>query len=396
MHIVQYMKGFRVESGGVMRAVLDLGQTLAAHGHVVTLVTFDRTDVPTEWSGRNGTPSVMTIRKTRRRLERASAARLRETLARTDVLHLHVPWDPVCVQLGRLARVAAVPYVLSIHGMLDDWCMAQSTMKKRLYLALGGRRLLERAGGVHCTAQAEAQQSSKWYPRGRASVVPLIFDLAAYEQLPGPQLARDTFAAAMPVGAEPVVLFLSRLHPKKRPELLIEAAAHLRKAGVPCRLLIAGAGEPAYEQQLRQLVARRDLNDHVKFVGFVSGAEKLSLYQVSDVFALPTHQENWGFVLVESLACGVPVVTTTGVDIWSELESSGGAVVADAEPARLAEAIGGLLADPQRRREMGVRGRAWVLDSLHPDRVISRYADLYRSVVEAGPGQPRTGERRPS
>ncbi len=190
MNIVHYMAQFRVESGGVMRAVLDMCQALAVRGENVTLVTFDRTDVPRDWSGRDGKPSVVTVRKARRRLDRASAARLRQTLADADVVHLHVPWDAVCLQVARLARAAHVPYLVSVHGMLDDWCMAQSRIKKRLYLALGGRRFLERAGAVHCTAEAEARQSSKWYPRGRAVVVPLIVDVAPYQDLPGPQLAR--------------------------------------------------------------------------------------------------------------------------------------------------------------------------------------------------------------
>ncbi len=113
----------------------------------------------------------------------------------------------------------------------------------------------------------------------------------------------------------------------------------------------------------------------------MSGHEKLSLYQASDVFVLPTYQENWGFVLIESLACGTPLVTTRGVDIWSELESSGGAVIVDAEPGALATTIRSLLEDDGRRQEMGSRGRSWVLRTLHTDRVIDRYEALYRSLA---------------
>jgi glycosyltransferase involved in cell wall biosynthesis len=246
---------------------------------------------------------------------------------------------------------------------------------------------------VHCTAEAEARQSSRWFPRGDPRVLPLVFDIGQFEQLPGPKLAREKLASALPDDGVPVVLFLSRLHPKKRLETLIGSAAQLRDEGVACRFIVAGTGDADYEQALRRLVADRNLAGQFEFVGFVSGREKLSLFEASDLFVLPTHQENWGFVLVEALACGVPVVTTRGVDIWSELESSGGAVIIDAEPAPLAATIRGLLEDRDRRREMGSRGRAWVLESLHPDRVISGYVDLYDSIAD---GHGRTPGESPS
>jgi glycosyltransferase involved in cell wall biosynthesis len=119
----------------------------------------------------------------------------------------------------------------------------------------------------------------------------------------------------------------------------------------------------------------------VRFLGFVSGVEKVSLYQAADVLVLPTSQENWGFVLVESLACGTPVVTTKGVDIWPELQSSGGALIVPAEARAMAEAVGGLLSDPARRRAMGEIGRRWVFETLGADRVARGYEAMYGGVV---------------
>ncbi len=373
------MARIRLEEGGVVRAVLDMCGALAARGHSVTLLTFDSTDVPDDWADDN--PAVITLQTPAGLLPRlgpATTALVRDVFARADVVHLHVPWDLICRPLARLAGDARVPYFISIHGMLDDWCMAQKRLKKRVYLAMGGRGLLEGAQAVHCTAQAEADQSSRWFPRGRAAVVPLIFDLAEYEQLPGPEIARRRFAAQMGDDGEPVVLFVSRLHPKKRLDVLIEAAARLRDDGLACRFLIAGTGEPDYQQQLRGLVGQRELGDRVHFVGFVSGRDKLSLYQAADVFVLPTFQENWGFVLIESLACATPVITTRAVDIWPELQSSGGAVIVDATPDATAAAIAELLGDRERLDTMGPKGRAWVLDNLNIDRVLDSYEQLYR------------------
>lgn len=390
MRIVHYLSTIRLESGGVIRAVLDMSEQFTARGHDVTLLTFDHADVPASWVA--GGPGLPCVQKLAGRysqwagLTRSFTRQVDACLADADVVHMHVPWDYVCCRIAAVARRRDVPYVVALHGMLDDWCMEQGGWKKRLYLALAGRRLLENAAAVHCTCRLEAEQSRRWYPRGRVAVVPLIFNPAAFRQLPGPELARRSFASALGDDGEPVVLFLSRLHSKKRLDLLIEAAARLREIGPACRFVIAGTGEPDYEQAMRRLVAARGVADRVSFVGFVSGQEKISLFQACDLFVLPTDQDTWPFALIEPLACGLPLVTTRGVDIWEDLESSGGAVIVETQPANLAETIKALVEDPKRRRTMGRSGRAWVLDTLDPDRVVDRYEAMYRS--RNGPALP--------
>ncbi len=381
MKIVHYLGRMRLEDGGVVRAVLDLCAVLAARDHDVTLLTLDATDVPQQWiAGGDGRPGVVTLQPHAGPwpgLRRGAVVEARQCIATADAVHLHVPWDPVCRRLSQLALAAGVQYVVGLHGMLDDWCMGRKAFKKRLYLALGGRRFLERAAAVHCTAQAEREQSWKWYPRGRPIVVPLIFDLSEYEHLPGPELARRKFASAFPDDNVPIVLFLSRLHPKKRVELLIEAAMQLHDDGLTFKLLIAGTGEPQYEQSLRALVELKQLSARIAFLGFVSGRNKVSLYQASDVFVLPTSQENWGFVLLESLACATPVITTKGVDIWPELQSSGGAIIADETPQAFAAALADLILDREKRQRMQQQGRAWVQRNFNVDRVVEQYEQLY-------------------
>ena len=108
----------------------------------------------------------------------------------------------------------------------------------------------------------------------------------------------------------------------------------------------------------------------------MSGCAKLWLYEAADVFVLPTFQENWGFVLIESLACATPVITTRAVDIWPELQSSGASVIVDATPDATAAALSELLGDRARREAVGPTGRAWVLDNLSVDRVLDRYEQL--------------------
>ena len=343
---------------------------------------------PSDWSGGPGSakPFVLCLREGRGRLGTLSSAerrRIREELDAhpPDVAHLHAAWQPVNISLSGLYASMGVPYVLSIHGMLDDWSMAQSSLKKRIYHRFFLSRILGGARAVHCTAQAELDQSSKWYPREKGVVIPLVFDLSPYRDLPGPGAARDAFPDALGESDEMTLLFLSRINVKKGLAHLLHAASILADRGMRPRVLVAGVGDPPhYAEEMRALARRLGIEDRTHFLGLVTGDLKTSLYQASDLFVLPTSQENFGFVFPEALASGTPVVTTRGVDTWPELESSGGAVITIQDPPALADAIASF-SDPQTRREAGETGRARVFEWLDPERVVRDFITLYKEAA---------------
>lgn len=378
-----------LKDGGVVRALLDLCPALAAAGHEITMLCCRDKDIPETWrSGAAGVPRLVRLSMPGRfnLLGRDALAEAERALSGVDVLHVHGMWMPSNDQIAAAALRRGLPYVWSPHGMLDDWCMAQGAIKKRMYLRVRERSLLERAACVHCTAQAELDQARKWFPNGRGRVTPLLFDLQPFEALPGPDLARRTFGLPSPSDADhrPIVLFVSRLHPKKGVGVLLEAIARLNTpgGGPACTLVIAGEGEAEYVQGLQEQARRLGLGEHVKFVGFVAGELKTSLYQAADVFALPSSQENFGFVLVESLMCRTPVVTTRNVGIWPELETSGAAKIVAPEAGAFATAIAQMLGDEAGRRAMGERGREFVSRFLDPDRVLGELVEMYRGAVE--------------
>lgn len=390
MNVVHYLPRIVLAEGGVVRAVLDVCEVGAARGHGITLITHDVSDAPAAWrrGERSSEEEYVRMRvcdPPRLPLgffSKSQLAALDDVVAAADVVHLHTPWERANVQLAHLATRHGKPYVLTVHGMLDDWCMAQRGLKKRVYLSLAGRRLLDGAAAVHCTAEAERAQASKWFDASRAVVIPLIFDLGPFRTLPGPGPARASFGIAE--STEPVVLFLGRLHPKKGVEVLIDAIAALVAEGVSVTALIAGTGEAEYEARLRERVRSRgmEVERRVRFLGLVKGVEKVSLLELADVFVLPTSQENFGLVIPEALACRTPVVTTRGVDIWPTIQGAGCAVVVDpVSPRTIADAVKGLLADPSRLRAMGEAGREWVFTALDSGRIMEQYEAMYGAAV---------------
>lgn len=386
MNILHVMGELVLEHGGVVRAVLDLADQSAkagqpnTPGNRVAVASWNAPDAPEPWREPDASPRLVPLPAPARmgKFPPDALAALRAEITKADVVHLHTPWEPANRTIAKLCNELKTPYVLTIHGMLDDWCMSQKAFKKRAYLTLGGRALLEGAAAVHCTAQAELDQSRVWFPKGRGEIAPLIVDLSPYTDLPGPDIAREAFGLDPDT---PVVLFLSRLHIKKGVHILVKAAKHLADAGVEAQTIIAGVGDEAYAQGLESQITSLGLTDRVRLVGMVKGTTKVSLYQAADVFALPTSQENFGFVLPEALACGAPAITTKGVDIWPELDASGGAMIVEQSAEAFAAAIGELLVDDARRADMGERGRAWVMDHLNPDAVSERYESLYANAI---------------
>jgi glycosyltransferase involved in cell wall biosynthesis len=383
MRIAHYVDSTNLRDGGVPRFVMDISRVMTQAGHQSTMMTTDTTDTPSEWLENDyaGLPWVRVLDRAKfpgAMLSSAGMRAARQTLRNVDVLHLHCVWSIPNLQLAAAARAMGVPYVISSHGMLDDWSMAQSARKKTAYMALGARAMLERAAFVHTTAQAELEQSRKWFARGTGTVVPYIVDLAPYKTLPGAGLARETFAFLRDEQT-PTLLFLSRVHPKKGVEHLIRASKLLHDRGVRHNLAIAGPGETSYVESLKSLAAEQGVAKSTHFVGMVRGELRTSLYEACNLFVLPTSQENFGIVLLESLCCRTPVVTTKGVDIWQELASSGAASIVEGDnlPAQIAISVTQQLADLPALARTSEVGRVWGMSTFDDSATVPRFERMY-------------------
>jgi glycosyltransferase involved in cell wall biosynthesis len=205
-------------------------------------------------------------------------------------------------------------------------------------------------------------------------------DLKPFVNLPGAEQAMSAFPSYT---GRPRLLFLSRLHRKKGLEVLLAALRMLKDRHIAVCALIAGHGENNYVNSLKQRAVSLGLSDdECRFLGPVTGTMKLSLYQSADLFILPTSQENFGFVFIEALACGLPVITTTGVDIWPELKASSAAIITDVRPESIADIVATLLARPDELRRMRTCGRDWVFRYMNPTRIVESFESMYELANE--------------
>ena len=374
-HIAWDLRG---EMGGPVRMVKDLCATLGKRGHQIQLLaarTDDQQQPATSGSNlhvKHLEPSILPLSL----LSRRGLREARRLVKDADLVHLHVPWRAFNLQLSHSLADLDIPYVLTTHGALNDWAMRQKKFKKEAYLHIARRRLFGPARQIHFTSPAEEAQALTILPEiaDKTEVLPCLIDLAPYRSLPGSSLAMESFPCIR--RNVPKILFMSRLHPSKGLETLLAAAGMLRKRGVNFQLLVAGPTRERYLQRMRDLAAQLGVAANTEFLGMVSGQKKLALYQAANVFALPTFSENFGLVLAESLACGTPVVTTRGTDIWRDLQNAGGQII-ERTPEAFADRLEQLLTSPAEAVVKGTEGRDYIHSWLDTDKVASDYESFY-------------------
>jgi glycosyltransferase involved in cell wall biosynthesis len=255
--------------------------------------------------------------------------------------------------------------------MLMPAALALSRTRKLLALKLVEHRNLQAARAIVVASDAEAVAVRDLDVNLSIHVVPNPLDPSAEEFFAKGRTARRD-------ERERVVLCVSRLHPIKRIEYLINAFADLADDFPRWRLDIVGPpSDRSYERALAQLVEGRAMTRRIALLGGRTGDSLWGSYAAADLFALPSQSENFGRVVVEALAAGTPVIATTGSP-WRLLESRGcGWWVVPSTSAIRQALMAGMRKSDDQRIEMGLRGMelarerflgpavAWQLDELY-------------------------------
>ena len=287
---------------------------------------------------------------------------LRENAGDYDAVVVHGLWQYHSLAAWRALHGTRVPYFVYPHGMLDPWFKRRyplKHLKKSLYWPWAERRVLRDAAAVLFTAEEEqrlAAQSFAWY-----GVAPAVVGFGVDLDAQAEASIAHTFLAARPaLRGKRIVLFLGRIHEKKGGDLLIAAFAEVARDVAALHLVMAGPDELGHERaRLETLADRLGVRDRITWTGLLVGVDKWSALRAAEVFALPSHQENFGVAVVEALALGLPVIVSDKVNIWREIECAGaGYVGSDTAEATAASLRRWLALGPDERIAMTVAARA--------------------------------------
>lgn len=308
-------------------------------------------------------------------------SKLAAEIERADVVHLHTLWSPLVGAAARVARAVGKPYVLAPHGMLDPWSMKQKALKKRLYwAAVEGSTARGAAALLFTTEDERALALSTVTVSTPAEVIPLGADAPPASR---EELAAE-FAAAHPgYAGRPIMVFLGRLHAKKRPEALVEAMPEILQTCPDALALFVGGGAADFERQLGQRAADLDITGSVAFLGHLNGREKWQALAAGTVFVLASQQENFAIAAVEALGIGLPVLLTRTVNIWEAVDTAGaGVVLQDGDlPGGIARAAIRLLADDAVRSAMSRNAARLAREKFDWAQCAERTCALYRRLL---------------
>lgn len=335
MKILHVIPSISLVYGGPSQMVLGLCGALADLGHEVTIVTTnsngDRGQAPLD------VPLGVPIRQDagfdilyfnckpfkRYKFSLDLFQWLNRQIKNYDLAHIHALFSPVSSIAATIARHHQVPYILRPLGTLDPADLAKKRLAKQIYAQLLERPNIAGASALHFTSDQEAKISERFGVSTVDWVLPLGVQLPEGKQ--SPEQLRSHYQIP---SDRPILLYMSRVEPKKGWDLLIPALKQLMEdqhaEAIDFHFILAGANpqDPEYADQIKQQVQQVLGSDRVTYPGFVSGSLKRDLLELADLFLLPSYYENFGIAVAEAMFVGIPVVISDQVHIHRDISNS--------------------------------------------------------------------------
>lgn len=330
MRLLHVIASINPAGGGPIEGLRQLSANLTARGVQVTVCCNDPPDAP--YVAESGLDVVaLGPGRLRYGFNWRLVTWLRAHCHEYDVAVIHGIWQFHSLATWLALHGGRMPYFVFTHGMLDPWFKQRyplKHLKKCLYWLVGDYWVLRDARAVLFTAEEErlrARESFGIY-RCRERV-------ATYGTSPPPSdraSMREQFAAAFPATqGHRNLLYLGRIHEKKGCDLLIRAFGEVAALDPSLHLIMAGPCDAALRATLDGIAEHAGVADRITWTGMLRGDLKWGAFEVAEAFCLPSHQENFGVAVAESLACGVPVLISDKINIWREIQADGAGLVCD-------------------------------------------------------------------
>jgi glycosyltransferase involved in cell wall biosynthesis len=301
--------------------------------------------------------------------------KIRSLVVWADVVHLTGVYSFPTIPTLALCATHKKPLVWSPRGALQRWSGSRKRILKWLWDVACETMLSPSRCVLHVTSEQELVESQGRISKAKPVVITNGVDI--------PYLGERRLWR---VGGRLRLLYIGRLDPKKGLENLFHATARSARY---VELNICGTGDADYVRLLRNLVSSLSLDERVTFTGHVSGEAKTSAFIEADVCVVPSYTENYGMVVAEALAHGIPVIASTGTP-WAELNNQGAGKWVPNDPDSLVRAVEDL--GTSDLNAMGQRGRSWMMREFAWDKIAKQMLTTYQQLSGANlrltvPGQ---------
>ena len=352
MRFLHVLPSLSLETGGPVQSVERLCKAVGKTGHEVVLYTtywpkYDPSVSPegSEKAGDGFTIKIFPIKPSLVTGDLPHSPALLKSLRNHckefDLVVNHSLWNPIASSAMRILRHNLVIYAVMPHGMLDPVVLRRHRWKKIPWAFLWERLNVENANLILFNTPAEERKArqSGWSLR-RTFIFPHIVELQDWKELP----PRSQFEIQFPqVRGSEVILFAGRINWVKNLDKLIEALAIVRQTRPLAMLVCVGPDNEGHRVELERRAQALGIHPHILFTGLLEGEELKAAYARGDVFALVSQKENFGLVVAEALASGLPTVVSEGVDLSQDWVSAGPVRRVSPTPEAIARALIDLL-----------------------------------------------------
>ena len=405
MRILQIIPSISLVYGGPSQMVLGLSAALAAQGIDVTIITTDSNgdigqsplDVPLNQPIKQNGYQIIYFRCSPFRRYKFSLSLLQwlnASARQFDIAHIHALFSPVTTLAATIARVHKLPYIMRPCGMLDPADLQKKKRLKQIYGTLFERPNLAGAAAIHFTSKQEAKISER-FGLGSTNKMPVPRDFGSQDctgKMPMPRdliiplgVRAGLFAKRLRESQVPIVLFMSRIEPKKGLDLLIPALESILESGVDFQFILAGSNpqDADYETGIKVKIQHSSLAKYTTITGFVSGDRKNELLTNADLFVLPSYYENFGIAVAEAMAAGVPVAISDRVHVSEDIRQAEAGWVGPLEVDAIADSIKSALLDPQERQRRGLNAKEYAKKHYNWEAIAQQTIDAYQHILSS-------------
>ncbi|MEG3841201.1 hormogonium polysaccharide biosynthesis glycosyltransferase HpsP [Microcoleus sp. herbarium14] len=390
MRILQIIPSISLVYGGPSQMVLGLSAALAFQGIDVTIITTDSNgdigqpplDVPLNQPIKQNGYQIIYFRCFPFRRYKFSLSLLQwlhQNARQFDLAHIHALFSPVTTLAATIARGHHLPYIIRPCGMLDPADLQKKKRLKQIYATLLERPNLAGAAAIHFTSKQEAKISER-FGLGSTNKMPVPRDLV----IPLGVTA-GLFANRLRESQVPIVLFMSRIEPKKGLDLLIPALETILADGIKFKFILAGSNpqDADYETKIKVQIQNSILGKYTTITGFVSGDSKNKLLTNADLFVLPSYYENFGIAVAEAMAAGVPVAISDRIHISEDIQQAEAGWVGPLEVGAIASTIKSALLAPEERQRRGLNGKEYAQKHYNWEAIARQTIDAYQQILSS-------------
>ena len=391
MRVLQIVPSISLIYGGPSQMVLGLSSALARQGVEVTILTTDSNgdtgqeplDVPLNTPIEQDGYKIIYFRCAPFRRYKFSVDLLKWLnlhAATFNLAHIHALFSPVSSVAATICRRQNLPYILRPLGTLDPADLRKKRQLKQLYAAILERANLAGAAGIHFTSVQEAKVSERFGVSTQDLVIPLGVIPPQSPLKKGGSEVRQQFGISVDV---PLVLFMSRIDPKKGLNLLLPALQALLAEGLNFHFVLAGTNpqDPNYEEKIKSQIQTSPLRSHTTITGFVTGELKSALLQAADLFVLPSYYENFGIAVAEAMASAIPVIISDQVHICQEVRDSESGWVGATDVSDLTKLLRIALQNPSERQRRGLYAKEYALKNYSWDAIALQTIEAYHQIL---------------